>query len=115
METVSDLSNTALCCNQPSCKHKLGGREEALVIPDSPPLQVSLAGLIRYPYLSCNNAKPTAYVDVFVDDFWGLAKGYSHRWRYTRCTLFHELYKVFQPIYPADTANRKEVLSLKNI
>ena len=37
-DKVADLENAALCCNQPSHKHKLYDRAEALVITDSPPL-----------------------------------------------------------------------------
>ena len=68
-ETVADLANSALCCNQTSHNQKLDDHAEALVISDYPPLQSYLAGLIRNPYLSCTNAKPTAYMDVFIDNF----------------------------------------------
>ena len=69
METVEDLDSTALCCNQPPHKNKLYDRSESLVVPYSPPLQSSLAGLSQYPYLSCINTKPTTYVDIFIDNF----------------------------------------------
>ena len=44
-EKVADPTNTALHCNQTSHKYKIYDRAEALVIPDSPPLQASLIGL----------------------------------------------------------------------
>ena len=86
---------------------------EALVIPDSPPLQASLAGLSRNTYLSHANTKPTVYTDVFVDNFLGLSQGPAHRLRHFRRTLFHALDKLFRPLVPADMDNLKEVLSLK--
>ena len=64
-----------------------------------------MSGLIQDPYLSCNNLNPTAYVDVFVDDFWGLDHVPAHRQCHIRRTLLHAQDKVFQPLYPADTAN----------
>ena len=72
-DKVADPTNTALHCNQTSHNQKLDDHAEALVISDYPPLQSYLAGLIRNPYLSCTNAKPTAYMDVFIDNFLGIA------------------------------------------
>ena len=75
-KTVVYLSRASLHCNHPSRKKKLDDQTEALVIPDSPPLQAYLAGLSQYPYLSCTNAKPTAYVDVsFFFVFWSGLQG----------------------------------------
>ena len=106
-ETVAYLANVYLRCNHPSYKHKLDDYAEALVIPGSPPLQESLAGLSRNPYLSHNNVNPTSYVNVFVDEFWSLAQGPTHRRRHARRTLFHALDKVLRPLDPTYTANQK--------
>ena len=95
IETVAELSNEALLCNQLFQKHKMDNRAEALVIPDSPPLQISLVGLSREPYLKLTNAKPTASVDVLVNDFLGLAQGPAHRCHHAQRTLFRALEKVF--------------------
>ena len=56
-----------------------------------------------------------AYVDVFVDDFLGLAQGPRHRLSHVRRTLFHALDKVFRTLDQQDTKQRKEVLSLKKL
>ena len=45
-ETVTDLANTALCCNHTPCKHKLYDHAEMVVILDLRLLQTTLAGLI---------------------------------------------------------------------
>ena len=82
METVEDLASAALCCNQPPHKNKIYDRSESLVVPYSPPLQSSLAGLSQYPYLSCINTKPTTYVDIFIDNFFYLLQGPTYRRRY---------------------------------
>ena len=50
-------------------------------------------------------------MDVFVDDFLGLAQGPRHR--HVRRTLFQELDKVFRPLDRQDTKQRKELLSQK--
>ena len=55
------------------------------------------------------------YVDVFVDDFLGLAQGPRHCRRHVRRTLFHALDKVFRPLDQQDASQRKEVLSLKKL
>ena len=44
-------------------------------------LQPELSGLSRDPYLRWTNENPAAYVDVFVDNFLGLAQGPAHRRR----------------------------------
>ena len=48
-ETVSDLDNAALLCNQPSCKHKLDDCAKSVVMTNSLPLRISLAVLSRDP------------------------------------------------------------------
>ena len=97
-ETVVDLSNEALRFNQKSCLHKLENSAEALVVSNSWPIQPSIAELSQNPYLKCHNSNTTAYVDVFVDNFLGLAQGSAHRQFHVQRTLFRSLEKVFQPL-----------------
>ena len=104
-ETVVGLANAALFSNQTYCNHKMYARVETLVILDSPSLQAPLSGLILDPYLSHTNSKPTAYVDVFIGNFLGLAQGPAHRRRHAVRTLFYAMKKVLQPLDPADMAN----------
>ena len=54
-------------------------------------------------------------MDVFVDDFLGLAQGPRHRRRHVRRRLFHALDKVFRPLDRQDTKQRKEVLPMKKL
>ena len=114
-ETVADLANEALRTHQPSKQHLLDIRAEAVEPPPAPLLTQEHANLTRDPYLQRPNAKLLAYVDVFVDDFLGLAQGPRHHRRHVRRTLFHALDKVFWPLDRQDATQRKEVLSLKNL
>ena len=96
METVADIVNEALRSHQSSRPHKLDKRAEAVAPPPAPPLAKKNAQLICDPYLWRTNVKILAYVEVFVDNFLGLAQGPWHRRRHICRTLFHELDKVFQ-------------------
>ena len=75
--------------------HKLDYCAHGLVIPNSLPLHPYLEGLSHKPYLILINAEPTAYVDIFVDEFMDLAQGAAHKRHYFWCTSFQELDKVF--------------------
>ena len=115
METVADLANEALRIHQPSKQHLLDIRAEAVEPSPAPQLTMEHAALKRDPYLQRPNAKLLAYVDVFVEDFLGLAQGPRHRRRHVHRTLFHALDKVFRPLDQQDASQRKEVLSLKKL
>ena len=114
-ETVADLANEALRTHQPSKQHLLDNRAEAVEPPPDPLLTHEQANLKRDPYLRRPNAKLLAYVDIFVDDFLGLAQGPRHRRRHVRRTLFRALDKVIRPLDQQDAKQRKEVLSLKKL
>ena len=83
--------------------------------PDPRKIQPALANLICDPYLNQCNSNPTAYVDVFVDEFLGLVQEGAHRRHYVWSTLFRVLDKVFQPQDANNSSNQNKVLSLKNI
>ena len=68
-ETVADLDNSALCCNALALLYKLNDMAESIVRDTPPTLQPSLASLMRDPYLRQANAKPDAYVNIFVGGF----------------------------------------------
>ena len=72
-ENVADLENEALRSHQTSKIHKLDQREEAVASLTAPPLAKEHTQPIRDLYLRKNNAKLLAYLDVFVDNFMGLA------------------------------------------
>ena len=68
---------------------------------------------LRDPCLP-SRRKPAAYVDVFVDDFVGLAQQQSNS-RRVRCTLMHALYSVLRPLDEYDDAARREPVSMKKL
>ena len=98
MEMVADLTNESLRSHQPIRPHKLDNRAEAIVSLPAPPLTQEHAKLTRNAYLRHPKAKLLAYMDVFVDDFLGLAQGPWHRRRHVRRTLFHVPDKVLRPL-----------------
>ena len=106
-ETVADLANEALRTHQPNKQHLLDIWAEAVEPPPAPLLTQDHANLTRDPYLRWPNVKLLAYVDVFVDDFLGLAQGTRHRRHHVCRTLFHALDKVFRPLDWQDTNQRK--------
>jgi hypothetical protein len=55
---------------------------------------------------------PAAYVDVFVDDFVGLAQKHKQQ---VRRTLLEAVVKVFRPLYPTDLPTRREPVSVKKL
>ena len=88
---------------------------EVVEPPPAPLLTTEHAALKRDPYLQWPNAKLLAYMDVFVDDFLGLAHRPRHRRHHVHRTLFHVLDKVFRPLDRKDASQRKEVLILKKL
>ena len=114
-ETVADLANESLRFHQPSRPHRVDNRAEAVAPPPALPLAKKHSQFTRDPYLQRTNEKLLACVDVFVDDFLGMAQGPRHRRRHVRRTLFHALDKVFRPLDRQDSKQRKEFISLKKM
>ena len=114
-ETVVDLANEDLRAHAPTLPHKLDERAEAVQVEPAPSLDKHLGALPRDPYLGRKKSQLLQYVDVFVDDFLGLAQGPRHSRRHVRRTLFHALDKVFRPLDSKDIEEWKEVLSLKKL
>jgi hypothetical protein len=55
---------------------------------------------------------PAAYVDVFVDDFVGLAQKHKQR---VRCTLLEAVNEVFCPLSPIDPLTRQDPVSVRKL
>ena len=105
-ETVADLANEALRAHTQTLPHKLDNRAEAIRVEPAPSLNKQLGALPMDPYLGIKNSQLLQYVDVFVDDFLGLAQGPRHHRRHVRRTLFHDLDKVFCLLDSKDNEER---------
>ena len=68
---------------------------------------------VRDPSLPSTN-KPVSYVDIFVDDFVGLAQGSSNS-RRVRRILMHAIDDVFRPLESSDNAYRRAPVSVKKL
>ena len=95
IETVADLANPALRCNTPTLPHNLDEMAGAIVREAPSTLQPAPTGMTRDPYLRWANAKLSAYVDVLVDNFLGLAQIPAHRQSRVSKNLFHTLDEMF--------------------
>ena len=87
-ETVADIANASLHCNTFVLPHRLDDIAEAIVREEPTTLHPEPAGLTRDQYISRTNANPTAYVDVFVNNFLGISQVPAHCRRKIRQTLF---------------------------
>ena len=77
------------------------------------PASVDLSPVVRDPSLPFPT-EPLSYVDVFVDDFIGLAQQQSNC-RRVRCILLTAIDDVFRPNDPDDSPARREPVSLKKL
>jgi Reverse transcriptase (RNA-dependent DNA polymerase). len=112
-ETVADLANNAIRSQACAAFHPLGHRAaqfdqigSAHRPTDEEPCQPD-------PSLP-RPAPPTAEVDVYVDDFIGIAQGSPKRLDNVRNHLLHQVDKVFRPNDQEDTI-RAEPVSLKKL
>ena len=60
-------------------------------------------------------SKPLAYVDVYMDDFLGLAQGHPGLRERVRSTIFHSVDDVLRPNCATDSASRSEPISLSKL
>ena len=118
-ETIADVTNQRLLKQRkvPS-PHQL---EVTANSPPNDPLTLPpTASRVPWPptsdpCLDNQRARPTAYVDVFVDDFLGLAQGNKDRLSYVRRVLLHTIDDVFRPLDTSDSPARKEPVSVKKL
>jgi len=135
-ETIADLTNQRLRDPTPAQPHPLDEQAEQ-VIPESPLLTASsnsssssykdaLVNSIAIAWPSAvsippardpslpSKSRPLSYVDVFVDDFLGLAQEYSNS-RRVRRILMHAIDDVFRPLDSEDSPFRRQPTSLKKL
>ena len=60
-------------------------------------------------------AEPLSYVDVYMDDFLGLAQGHPGLRERVRSTIFQSIDDVLRPNCPTDTKHRSEPISLSKL
>ena len=99
-----------------SSKHLRPGRPLRVrwdpTLPHSSPRHLPVPTL-RDPSLP-KQSRPLSYVDVFVDDFIGLAQQ-SGNSRRVRRILMHAIDDVFRPLEATDSIHRREPISLKKL
>lgn len=135
-ETVADLANQRLREQVPAPPHPLDDRAEQVVPanPALPQLASPLSTLPLAPKPTYKDAlhstavdipherdpslpsqtKALAYVDIFVDDFLGLAQEHSNS-RRVRKILMHAIDDVFRPLDSRDGPFRRQPTSLKKL
>ena len=59
--------------------------------------------------------RPLSYVDVYMDDFLGLAQGHPGRRERVRSTIFHSIDDVLRPNCPTDSSHRLEPISVSKL
>ena len=119
-ETIADLANQRISIDVDPPPHHLDDMA-ASVHPPDPEIPSSTAAIQastsipsdRDPSLP-TSSRPLSYVDVFVDDFVGLAQttAYSRR---VRRVLLHAIDDVFRPLEPGDSSFRQEPVSVKKL
>jgi len=135
-ETIADLTNQRLLDPTPAQPHPLDEQAEQ-VIPESPLLTAisdsssssykdALVNSVALAWPSAvsipptrdpslpNKSRPLSYVDVFVDDFLGLAQEYSNS-RRVRRILMRAIDDVFRPLDSEDSPFRRQPISLKKL
>jgi len=104
-ETAADLANNCLANNYVLPDHHL-----TPLINSFPTTTAPLAADAIQPPLEHQPAHSLSYVDVYMDDFIGLAQpSETHR---THRALLHSVDKIFRAnTHPADPPNRKDIIS----
>ena len=126
-ETAADIANTHLQSGQPSTPHPLdelastlsAGASPLLPPPasdQSPTFQQYCQSLPRHR----DPSLPTRldflrYIDVFVDDFIGLAQGGRKNRGHVRRVLLHAIDSIFRPLDKDDDPLRREPVSMKKL
>ncbi|KAL3806886.1 hypothetical protein ACHAXA_000796 [Cyclostephanos tholiformis] len=118
-ETIADLANARLAAGTTAPPHPLDDLAESIppVEPLPPTCQYNIPSIPRDPALP-RPAGQLSYVDVFVDDFVGLAQDdpdSSSNRRRVRRILLHAANDVFHPLEPGDPPERQEPISLNKL
>ncbi|KAL3815966.1 hypothetical protein ACHAXA_008925 [Cyclostephanos tholiformis] len=118
-ETIADLANTRLVAGATAQPHPLDDLAESIqsIAPLPPTCPSHVPSIPRDPALP-RLGKRLSYIDVFVDDFVGLAQDAtdsSSNRRRVRRILLHAVDDVFRPLEPGDSPTRQEPVSLSKL
>lgn len=83
-------------------------------LQSSPPAEASVSLPTARDSSIASATKPVSKVDIFVDDFVGMAQQHSNS-RRVRSTLLHAIDDVLRPLDDADPPSRREPVSLKKL
>jgi len=121
-ETVADVANQRILKwrNPPTHRLEAIAADAQLPPPPAPPPPRALRTAVpvprvRDPHLSHPRRRPLGSVDVYVDDFIGVAQGSTTRLQRLRRILLDTLDDVFRPNDPLDSKYRKEPASVKKL
>ena len=124
-ETAADIANTNINNPQHSPPHHqlnslaASMDEQPSSFPSCTPCSSSTTSSTATPTPTMKDPclpatpNPTAYVDVYVDDFLALAQGKSNKTR-VRKILLHAVDSIFRPNDSSDSSMRREPISIKN-
>ncbi len=104
-KTIADIANAQLSSGWLSPSHLLDDLAASVSAPPHEAYWGSKSTLLPEPYPACDPSlpmvgAPAAYVEVFVDDFVGLAQKHKQR---IRRTLLEAVNEVFCPLSPTDS------------
>jgi len=107
-KTIADITNARLSLGWVPPSHPLDELAASVSAPPHEAYWGSKLTPLLEPYPNRDPSLPTvgapaAYVDVFVDDFVGLAQKHKRR---VRCTLLEAVDEVFRPLSPSDPPTR---------
>jgi hypothetical protein len=116
-ETIADISNAQLSLGWLRPSHPLDDLAASVSAPPHQAYWGSKSMLLPEPYPACNPSlpmvgAPATYVDVFVDDFVGLAQKHKQQVCHT---LLEAVNEVFCPLSPTDLPTRQEPISIKKL
>ena len=123
-ETIADVANHNILKWRDPPPHRLEADADTPPEPETDPvphrLDVTLPPAVpipatRDPSLPSKNSRPLAAVDVFVDDFIGMAQGNTARLNRVRRILLSAIDTVFRPLDDLDSPARKEPISVKKL
>jgi len=121
-ETIADVANHRLRRRYRTTAHRLDLTADtppplAPVGPPAAPASVPLASSVptTHPPSVTFFRRPLRAVDVFVDDFIGLAQGGTAQLQHVRRTLMQSVDDVFRPLSPDDNTHRTEPISVSKL